>query len=73
MPPSDTILEISVVTDDDTGCFLDDIGNPGWSVPYLFEKWMGTPGFREKMTKFLLKSAYDCAAGKWPFDCGIKQ
>lgn len=65
--PSDDLLSISVVTDDDTGCYLDDIGEPGCGVTMKCYEWLKRDGFREKLAAHLEQMAADIRAKKGQF------
>jgi hypothetical protein len=57
--PRDDLMSIDVVTDDDTGMYLEDIGEPGIGITMDGYKWMEQEEFREKMAKAFEKWAQD--------------
>jgi hypothetical protein len=49
--PRDELISIDVITDDDTGMYIEDIGEPDLGISMDGYKWLEKEEFREKLAK----------------------
>jgi len=57
--PSDDLMTIDVITDDDTGMYLEDIGEPGVGISSKGSEWLKKEDFREKLANAFEQWAKD--------------
>jgi hypothetical protein len=66
--PRDDLMSISVITDDDTGMYVSDIGEPEIGITSDGYKWLDQEGFREKLAVYFEKCAQDIRSSTGMFE-----
>jgi hypothetical protein len=66
--PRDDLMTISVITDDDTGMYLEDIGEPEIGVTMDGYNWLNKDEFREKLATAFEKWAQDIRSKSGMFE-----
>ena len=61
----ETLLEITVITDDETGLYQ--VGDLDYGIPIACHRYLTIPGNRQKLADWLYKLSELCRNGKSPF------